>query len=233
MSQKWFVQTPAQVEGPYSTDQVHAALKSGKLSVTHLIWGRGMDEWHKVDWWTKEVTRLTENQAQTTAPEMWHYAYQNQSHGPMARATLIHELKETSAPGDVMVWTKGMNEWAPLYEFHDLLTEIGLSRRQFPRADLSGKAILKTNGSTLSAELMTISEGGFGVELDAGLVAGQVVTVELHSPAFREIVHARAECRYTSQGVVGLKFTHLSSEHKGAIIQYVRQSQTRFNLKAA
>ena len=41
------------------------------------------------------------------------------------------------------------------------------------------------------------------------------------------------ECRYISEGFAGIKFTNISMENKGAIIQFVKQGQSRFVLKAA
>ncbi len=126
-----------------------------------------------------------------------------------------------------------MKEWAPIYEFHDLLSELGVNKREFPRADLHGRAVIKTGSSTLVAPLLTISEGGLGVQLDSGLVPGLMVEVEIHSPAFRDPLSARAETRYISMGVVGLRFRNLNAETKGTILAFVRQSQTKFVLKAA
>jgi hypothetical protein len=132
-----------------------------------------------------------------------------------------------------MLWTKGMKEWAPLFEFHDILSDIGVNKRQFPRADLTGKAILKGDGVTMVAPLVSISEGGFGVQVDNPALHGQILTAELHSPVFREVLHVKAEMRYASHGVLGMKFTHISPETKGTIIQFVRQNQIRFALKSA
>ena len=232
MGAKWFVQQNELVIGPLTSEDVQTRLRAGQVLPIHLIWGRGLDQWFTVKAWTADPS-LTVQSAQEPTPATWHYADSGQSHGPLLREELIQNLKNVDSLGSVMLWTKGMKEWAPLFEFHDILTEIGVNKRQFPRTDLTGKAVLKGDGATLVAPLVCISEGGFGVQLDSGVVAGQVLTVELHSPAFREILHAKAEMRYGGQGVIGMKFTQVSPEAKGAIIQFVRQSQVRFTLKAA
>lgn len=232
MGAKWFVQQNDFVDGPLTSEDVQARLRAGQLLPTHLIWGRGLDQWFTVKAWTADPS-LTVQSAQESTPATWHYADAGQSHGPLLREELIQNLKNVDTLGSVMLWTKGMKEWAPLFEFHDILTEIGVNKRQFPRADLTGKAVLKGDGATLVAPLVCISEGGFGVQLDSGVVSGQVLTVELHSPAFREVLHAKAEMRYGGHGVIGMKFTQVSPEAKGAIIQFVRQTQVRFTLKAA
>lgn len=222
------------IEGPMSTEDVQSRLQAGQLSTQNLIWGPGVDHWQNIQAWVNGLSGMTMNVEQHDhVPEAWHYAFNGQSRGPMLRDVLVGELKALDTLGDVMVWTKGMKEWAPLFEFHDLLQAVGANKRQFPRADLSGKATMKTAGTTLVAQLLSISEGGFGISLESGLVSGESVSVELSSPQFREPLHAKAEVRYIHQGIVGMKFTHVSVETKGAIIQFIKQNQMRFTIKAA
>jgi hypothetical protein len=151
----------------------------------------------------------------------------------LTRSELIGELKNLPNVSDVMVWTRGMTEWIPLFEFHDLLNEVGVNKRQFPRVDASGRVIIKNGLNTLTAQLASIGEGGCGVLLGQGLAPGHEVNIEIHSPAFQEVIHAKAECRYSMNGILGLRFLQISVENKGAIIQYVRHCQARFILKAA
>lgn len=233
MSRQWFIQKEDFIDGPLSTSDVQTRIQAGQLQDHHLIWGRGMERWYNPATWMAELTNLMTENHQEVVMETWHYAANGQSHGPMNRVLLISQLKDLDSLGNVMLWTKGMKEWAPLFEFHDILTDVGVNKRQFPRADLTGKAILKGSESTLSAPLVSISEGGFGIELEGGVVSGQIVTVELHSPVFRDVLHAKAEVRYTGTGITGMKFTQLSVEARGAIIQFVRQTQVRFTLKTA
>jgi hypothetical protein len=61
------------------------------------------------------------------------------------------------------------------------------------------------------------------VALTNGVLPGQIFPVEIHSPALREIVHAKAECRYISNGITGFRFNHISVEYKSTLIQYVKQ----------
>lgn len=234
MSVKWFVQKSDAVEGPFSADEVKSRLNTGEFQLEHLVWGHGLDHWRPLQWWMESLPQLA-NAATTLehVHEMWHYAYQGESHGPLPRADFLNKIKDVPNLGEIMVWTKGMKEWVPLFEFHDMLTEMGINRRQYPRADLAGKAVIKVDGITLIAQILTVSEGGFGLQLESGLNPGQVVTVELHSQSLSNTIHAKAECRYVSQGVAGMRFTQISVENKGAIIQFVRQSQTRFAIKAS
>jgi len=233
MGLSWFVQKEDLVDGPLSTEDVQTRLQGGHLSINHMIWGRGLEAWISLGSWQQELPRLATATHAEVIQEMWHYAHGGKSHGPYTKPQLIDELKNIDNLGDAMIWTKGMKEWAPLFEFHDLLSAIGVNKRQFPRSELTGRAVVKTAENTLIGQLVTISEGGCGIVIDQGLVPGQAFTLEIQSPVFRDTLHAKAECRYISEGLAGVKFTHVSMETKGAIIQFVKQSQTRFVLKAA
>ncbi len=229
----WFVQKNENVEGPISTDDVQTRLQTGQLSDKHMIWGRGLETWITLSHWQQELPHLATGGQVEVVQEMWHYASGGKSLGPFPKSLLVEELKNVENVGDVMIWTKGMKEWAPLFEFHDLLSAVGINKRQYPRADLTGRALIKTSGMTLIGKLLTLSEGGCGIAIEQGLVPGQAFTLEMQSPGFRDTLHAKAECRYVSEGIAGIRFTQISKETKSAIIQFVKQSQTRFVLKAA
>lgn len=233
MEWKWFVQAGDEIEGPYNTDEVNARLQSSQLQMQSLIWGPRLEAWQNLQSWTVDLPTLSQMAPTVQQVETWHYALNGQSHGPMARELLISQLKGLDSVTDVMVWTKGMLEWAPLFEFHELLAQVGVNQRQYPRAPVTGKCVFKMDGNTLIAPLFSLSEGGFGANLNSGLAPGQVVAVELQSPMFRDALHARAEVRYVSGGVAGLKFTQISVETRGAIIQFIKTNQMRFNIKAA
>lgn len=236
MTGKWFIQINDRIEGPLTNAELESRIKSGSVEAHDLVWGSGMDQWRSITWWNREgemMQQQTQTSIQAAPVEAWHFALNGSSHGPYKRDELLNELKKVNSLGDVLLWTKGMKEWAPLFEFHDILSAIGINKRQFPRADINGQVTIKTGERTLVAQAVTISEGGMGVVLDEGVVSGQQVSIEIQSPAFRGPVHAKAEVRYMANGVCGLRFSNVSQEHKGAIISFVRQSQTRFVLKAS
>ena len=93
---------------------------------------------------------------------------------------------------------------------------------------------MKSSGITLIGNLLSISEGGVGVELMAtNLVPGETLTLEMQSPSFRDPVNAKVEVRYVGETMLGLKFTQINVEVRGAIIQYIKHNQARFPIKAA
>ena len=172
--------------------------------------------------------------AATSTPEAWHYALSGQSLGPFDHAQLLERLKTAEPLHEVMLWTKGMKEWAPIYEFHELLSELNANKRAFPRAELDGKVVLEIDGALQSASLLTISEGGVSVRFPRPVRSGQNIAIEIQSRIFEGSIAARADVRFAVGGIVGLRFSAIAIEAKTMIGEYIRQSEsTRHNTRAA
>lgn len=251
---KWFLAKGEVVTGPFTAAQVREKLEAAGTDPSDLIWGRGMSSWLSLRLWTQQVsdpsarrppqeesTRIVnENTVAddvTTIerpPEIWHYALDGKNHGPFSRQSLVSALRRAGKLDQIMIWTKGMKEWASLFEFHDLLAELGVNKRRSPRCEIKGAAVIRGTGLNINAQLHTISEGGLSVYSESGLEPGQSVRVEIQSAAFRGNFQAQADVRYVMDGVVGLKFTEVNAQNKEELIQFLQsQGQTKFVLKAS
>lgn len=195
----------------------------GQVEDRDLIWGRLQSEWKPLGWWMIEVPNLIAKNREVRDPRLWHYALNGTAFGPYTRDDLLIQLKEVNLSGEVLLWTKGMKAWAPIFEFNDILDAIGVNKRQYPRAEIEGKVQIKLGTQLLEGTLETVSEGGFGAENLNGLTVGQVLPVELISDAFYDPLHVKAEVRYiTDGGYVGFRFQNLGSEARSAVVQYVK-----------
>ena len=174
------------------------------------------------------ITQASRDAAETVfspvANEVWHFAHNGQSHGPYNRPNLLIELRRLDSPEGVVLWTKGMREWAGLFEFHEIANELGVSQRRFARAAITGRAVLEVDGLTQVAPLASISEGGLGLTLNSEFFAGQPVTVEIQSDALGAAFKLDAEVRYCARGHVGLKFAAPSSNVRSRIAGYVKHA---------
>jgi hypothetical protein len=224
----WFVVQDEKVSGPHTTEALKELWSGGYLADTAMVWGRGDSEWRPVQIWMKAANTVTPIQSaheSRTPSQQWHFAKNGESKGPFTRPELLHELRHVRDKDQILLWTKGMKAWADLYEFQDILTDLGLNRREDPRANLDGIVKMKIPGNK-DAEgiLKTISVGGFGVNgLSAHLTVGQTVEVELSSPAFDQPISVKAQAQYvTESGFAGFKFLYLGSEAKGLVVQYLR-----------
>lgn len=235
---KWFIQINDQVEGPFTTAAVESRLASGLVAQTDLIWGSVQEDWKPLSWWSQSVTQLEEQERQSLSPEVWYYALKGRSFGPLTIVDLTNNLKAMGGSSleqikEVLVWTQGMKSWTPLFEFHELLDDLGLNKREFARSSLTGRAVVKILGDTYISSLLSISEGGCGLETIPGLIPGQEVTLELQANEINEAIHAKGEVRYVTDKILGLKFSHLNVESRGAIVQYCKKNGQQFFIKAA
>lgn len=222
---QWFVCKSESVQGPFSRDEIKAQVSGGTLPLDCLIWGRGQKEWVPLARWVKDAGQQVETMS-SAQEQLWHYAQDGSSKGPMTRAELINELKGLKQKDEILVWTKGMKAWADLYEFNDLLDDLGLNRREHPRAGIHGQCILKLGDThSVIGSLKVISSGGVGITgLQEPVSIGQTVTVEVRSEELGDSITSKATVQYVTQsGYIGLKFQSLSMESKARIMQYVKQ----------
>lgn len=226
---RWFVMQNDIVKGPYSRNEIKAQVASGHVDPHCLVWGRTQSGWQKISQWMKEpektnVTAITQDISSPS--QQWHYAIDGVSKGPFARAELIQEIKNQKHGGEILVWTKGMKAWVDLYEFHDLVEELGLDRRAHQRAPVTGSVTMISGELTLLGQMKTISPGGFGaVQISAQLTVGTPVAVEIKASSVGTgaPISAKAVVQYVSEtGFYGFKFTSLDMESKSHILDYIR-----------
>ncbi len=225
----WFLLQNEKVTGPFSDEEIKTQMTTTKIPGDALIWGRPMNAWKNLISWEKELPQLVATMENAISQQMWHYAVDGDSKGPMTRAELINELKNSRFKGEVLVWTKGMKAWSSLYEFHDLLDEIGLNRRDHPRAHIDGAAVIKFDSTVLQAELKSISPGGFSAVLTGGgtLAIGQLIHADISSPHLGVPVSAKSTVQYVADtGLYGFKFQGVNMECKAHIMEYIKASKS-------
>ncbi len=221
--EKWFVCQGENVSGPFSTEEVKVQLKNGLVSKKSLIWGRLHPHWLPASRWVSHLQQIL-NQAPLSqnSEKQWHYALSGESHGPFEKDKLVQILSSLGRAHEILIWTKGMKNWAPLFEFPELLDAMGVNKREFPRASLQGQALI-AGEPPQTGKLRSISEGGFSAS-GVFLIPGEVYSVEIQSDQLKTPLHVKAQARYRSEsGHTGFKFTSLPQEAKTILVQYLRQ----------
>ena len=206
-----------------ATTRVVAARAEPVEEVTRVVAIRN-EPTTEVDTFAEDVTVV---RAVRPAADLWHYALDGRSLGPFSREALIVELRRVPVTEGVSLWTKGMREWAPLAEFHDVLNELGVNRRASPRATISGTVTLEFDGLTQPAPLISISEGGVRLLCDSQFRAGEILTLNVKGEGLVRPFTARGEVRYCANGVIGLKFENLDAAARGVIATYVNDQGQR------
>lgn len=224
----WFTCIEEKVEGPYELEKLKEMLVSGSLPKDCLIWGRGQEEWRQASKWIGSVDSTVQKLEPKKQGQAWHFALDGESKGPMSRAELLHELRHIREKDEILVWTKGMKQWADLFDFHDLVDELGLNRRTHLRANIDGTlTVTLEDGGKLMGHLRTCSEGGMGAGgFHNNLSMGLNVKLDINSDKLGEPFSVKAQVQYvTDSGYVGFKFLSIGMEAKSKIVQHINENK--------
>ena len=222
---KWFVSHNEDVSGPFSTEKVKDLSESGRFRPDFLIWSCAQPQWSPLQQWKEKLPQILKDYEVSIQKQLqpWYYTYEGNPYGPMPKEQLIEQVSQVKNKQEIVLWTEGMSSWRTIFEFNDILTEVGVNRRAHPRADIDGQATIKVDGQTHVAQLRTISPGGCGLTHTTNLSVGQRMHIEVQSQHFFTPIKATAEVRYISKsGFVGIKFEQIHMESQSAIIEYIK-----------
>jgi hypothetical protein len=144
---------------------------------------------------------------------------------PMTRDELMSFAGRVDDPSQIAIFDVATKEWKEIYSFKDIVDRLGLTRRKHPRVPI----LAQFTGSTsrhdqLSARLVTISIGGFGLTDIFDLKIGDKIYGQITSPHFYSPVAIEAEATYCgNDGYVGLKFTQINDDSQSLVTDYVKR----------
>ncbi|MCB0413739.1 MAG: DUF4339 domain-containing protein [Bdellovibrionales bacterium] len=220
---KWFIMSEDETTGPLSTEQVKSLHKNDLIKESSLIWSRHLNEWKLLSEWISNVDDdLSINEIKNA--KNWYFALNQKKFGPYTREALIEHLVEHKEQlKNILLWTKGMKNWNSLFDFLDIIDELGINARQIPRASIEGQLLIKSNNDKIPFPTSTISENGLGILNAFGLQVGEEVQGEFISPHFSNRIYLNAEVRYIDEhGFAGLMYTQINMEAKQAIVNYIK-----------
>lgn len=227
MEKLWFIYCHEEVSGPYSTDEVKRNILAGKWTADAQVWWKGQKEWLALDKWHANLEHILEANRQQGQQPVWYAERGGQQTGPMTKNDLVNHLKTLPDVKNVRLWTVGLNHWSNLFEFHEIVHQLGITKRGYDRAPIMGQVQIQRNGEVTHKPLASVSGGGLGVR-DAGMLgAGEIITVAIQSPLLIAPVRATAKVMYVeSSGYAGLQFQQIHIESKTTLMDYVRQFRT-------
>lgn len=218
----FFILSGSEVTGPYSEDELQTALRKDDIK-SPLVWWRGLPEWLPPGQWERKLAELKKS-SQQKAERLWKVRIEKGEATSMGQKQMIQFLSQQADLNDIEIWTEGYEDWHEVYQVHPIMDELGVSRRKHPRVPVAGTVSFVNGKKKLEAEPRTISEGGLGIANAQGLQIGDKVSIMLRSPQLYLTIHTNAEVVYANdKGIAGLKFDHLGSESRAAIIEYVKK----------
>lgn len=225
MEQKrWFLLLEGQVTGPYGDQEIENRIDNANGP---LIWGRGQSEWLAPDKWRLAMKALIAQQAiEQQQSRLWKMRVDDKELTPMSLEELIEHLKDYTDLSPVRIWTDGFDDWKEVFQVRKVMDELGISRRNHPRVPIMGSLTGTASFGELNAKIISISEGGVGVNSAKGVQIGEQFRAAITSPNLFLQINSNVEVVYVgADGYAGMRFLGLPSEAKSAIIEYVKKFQ--------
>lgn len=238
---KWFCLLEQRVSGPYTESEVEVFFSKSVTREKILIWGKGSAEWLTHENWLRALKNPDIRSQLSEAQVRWHFFIP--SHAERERLSrpegegllfrdLLARLKNQPDMDKVWLWNSHGEEWKPIFLVEEVADELGVSRRSHPRVPILGQFVLSEDESQNKQQdkqqkynVVTLSEGGFGIGDVFDLQIGDQLKGSLHSPQLFIVIPCTAEVVFVGeQGFVGLRFMGgLAAESRSAVIEYIRR----------
>lgn len=229
MKQAWFVYLNDVVTGPLSTAEVQEKLRGNLIPMDGFIWCRGEREWMPLSQWETRLPDLIEAHKEQAEARAWYLDLGSGSIGPLLQAEVLDNLKGLQDFRHARVWTAGMKTWTKIYEVHDIMEPLGISRRVNTRAPLTGTVVVtRARDETKSFMLRaaSVSVAGIGVNGTHDLCKDDRILLVIKSPDLPGSIHLSGEVAYVNtQGYAGVRFETVPAEIQTLLYDYVK----RFN----
>ncbi|NUN06195.1 MAG: PilZ domain-containing protein [Bdellovibrio sp.] len=218
----WFILSEGQVKGPHDQSEIETLLVSAK---DPQIWGRGLPEWLNPTRWRQSLKNLQAPSANSPeAEEIWHVRIEGKEKNPFKYSELVPFLKNLTDFSAVDVRHGENGAWKEVYAVPRVVEALGISRRSHPRVPIVGTLDCKSAQGDFSARVISISEGGLGINDAKSLQIGQKFKATLTSPNLFSSIDTTCEVVYVgNDGYAGLRFVGLPAEFKNSIIEYVNK----------
>lgn len=221
-TKKWFLLNAGQVTGPMTPEEIESHL----LGATQpLVWGRGLADWMTPEAWRKAMKNLGAAITEVVRAEEphWRYRTDGREFGPFNSAEFIDALKKVTDYSSVEITGEGFNGWREIYAVQKIVDELGITRRAHQRVPIMGTLQVESP-SAFMAKVVSISEGGLGINDAPPLPIGEKIKGTMRSPHLFSEIPCTCEVVYAgSDGFTGLRFLHLPIEAQSAVIEYVNK----------
>ncbi|UOF02014.1 PilZ domain-containing protein [Bdellovibrio reynosensis] len=220
----WFILSEGQTTGPFDQDEIEARLGSAK---DPQIWGRGQSEWMTPSKWRQALNDVGMKVSNAEPPGLWRIRVEGQELPPRKYSELIAHLKTLSDYSFVDISPDEKTPWKEVYSVPRVVEDLGISRRSHPRVPIVGTLACEGPKGSFSCRVISISEGGIGINDARNLQIGERFEGTLTSPNLFITIPATCEVVYVGgDGYAGLRFINLPTEYKSSVIEYVNKFAT-------
>ncbi|MGZ3768277.1 MAG: PilZ domain-containing protein [Bdellovibrio sp.] len=221
----WFIINEGQVTGPYSQTEAETKISTAK---DPQIWGRGHGEWMPVSRWRQNLKNLPKKSSVDEKQQTkWKIRFEGKEINPLNYSELISFLKTQTDLTLIDICPEQNTQWKEVYAFPEIVDAIGICRRSHPRVPIVGKLVCKGPQGELTCRVISISEGGLGINDAKNMKMGERFKATLTSPNLLITINCECEIIYVgSDGYAGLRFIRLPTEFKSSLIEYINKFAT-------
>ena len=228
MDRYWFFYLNENISGPFTPDEIRAKITNTGTPAQCLIWTKGQKQWIPAAIWESNFDQIV-NSLPKPAHQVqdWYYNHNDRTQGPVSQTELVKYLRTLQSIewGTVLIKRTGQEKWSKIFQFTDLLEEIGGSRRFQARVPLSGTVVASKDSQEQIGRCATISIGGMGVTGLSNLNVGDVIKLTIKCEEFGHPVYVAAQVKYVTADEVGLQFQNLHMEFQLRISDYIKKFQ--------
>lgn len=225
-SKIWFILSEGQTTGPFEPEEVETNLP---LVKEPQVWGRGHSEWMQPAKW-RQLLREAGHATRSSGPTpekpqgLWRVRIHGEEKTPLRYAELVAFLKGMSDLSAVDVFPEAGDSWKEVFAIPRLVEELGISRRSHPRVPIVGTLTFEIPQGEQSCRVISISEGGIGINDAQGMQIGNQFRGTLTSPNLYVTIDCMFEAVYIgADGYAGLRFIDITDELKSSVIEYVNK----------
>jgi len=182
--------------------------------------------------WREQLQIILKSESEKTHNPVWYVDSNGSSVGPLTQSEMISHLRGASTLNKVRLWSVNLNKWTNIFELHDIMEQLGISRRENERAPLMGTVAISRadQQGPVVVKAASISAAGMGLNDSGFLVKGEQVQLLVKSSEFPHALRFTGTVAYvTSTGYVGIRFDELHPEMATFVVDYVK----RFNAPSA
>lgn len=160
--------------------------------------------------------------------KLWRIRIDGKAQDAVTYTELIASLKNIKDFTTVDVSSDNGETWKDIYSVQQVVDNLGISRRSHPRVPIVGTLEFENDkGEPVKCRVISVSQGGLGVNDAQALQIGQKFYATLTSPNLYVTVTTSCEVIYVgSDGYAGLRFVGIPEEFKSSIVEYVNKFAT-------
>lgn len=221
----WFVTIEGQVSGPLENEQVERLISdyNGSSKANIQIWGRGQNEWTTPDKWKKERPVVPISNPEYEEGHLWKAREDDSPEFALTYKELVHFLKDHNEIARLKL-THDDVVWKEVYGYPKLVELLNITRRNSARVPILGTLTFKTDQGESTVKVISISQGGLGLNGCKNVHISQRIEGSLDCPNLYSSFFITGEIVYVGpEGYAGFHFIGVPAELKSAIIEYINK----------